>query len=115
MSKKLLGTRYVGDAEYLAGCILTDEEAAATGLPASDFAEVAPEPVAVEPEPTPTVQADKEAEIDAQAPVEQKNDVEQSAPASPEAGEQGDAPAVEPEGETVTPEGEAVEPEAAAA
>lgn len=116
MSKKLLGTRIVGDHEYLAGTVMTDEEAQATGLPAEDFTEVTPEPEAPAAEPTPTAEADADAEIDAQAPVEQKNDGEQSASTGSEAGEQGDAPAVETEGaDTVAPEGETVTaPEATA-
>lgn len=40
MAKKLLGDRNVGDKLYVAGSIITDEEAASVGFDASDVADV---------------------------------------------------------------------------
>lgn len=102
MSKKLLGTRSIGDKDYEAGTIFSDEEAAATGLPASDFVEVKAPAPAPEPKPTPTAKPDADAEIDASAKPEEKNDVEQSSAGTAE--KQGDAPVEKTDGEVVSPE-----------
>ena len=65
MSKKLLGERQIGEKVYEAGTIFSDEEAAATGLPATDFVGASTNDVSA---PTQTVVAptDPEAEVDAQ-------------------------------------------------
>ena len=100
MSKKLLGERQVGDTIYSAGQIFTDEDAAATGLPASDFAEVKAAAPAPTSKPAPVAAPDKDAEIDAQASAE-KNSPEQSEQAGSSAGEggKGAALAIEAPGE----------------
>ena len=95
MSKKLIGDRSVGDIDFVKDQVISDEEFATSGLEASDVVETSEE-VAATPvdEATPVAPAEETAEIDAQAPGE-KNEQEQSAPASSDAGDQGGASAIE--------------------
>ena len=78
MAKKLLGERIVGDVEYKAGTIMTDDEATATGLPATDFADVKEggNGLEVGVKATPAAPKDAGAVVDAQA--SEKNDGEAS-------------------------------------
>lgn len=95
MSKKLIGDRSIGDFDFVKDQVISDEEFAASGLEASDVVEVSEEATAAPvEEATPVAPADEAAEIDAQAPGE-KNEQEQSAPASSDAGDQGGASAIE--------------------
>lgn len=94
MSKKLVGNRSVGDLDFVAGQVISDEEFAASGLEASDVVESGEAPVvATAPaEETPAAPVDADAEIDAGASAganEQKNDEKPSD--TVEGGDQGGA------------------------
>lgn len=87
MSKKLLGERQIGETVYEAGAIFSDEEAAATGLPVTDFANVTVEAAAAPVKETAAAPEDTDADVDVQSSTqtEIKQGVEQSSPAGSEA------------------------------
>ena len=68
MAKKLLGERQIGDIVYLKDSVITNEQFAASGLAATDVADVAEgaAPVAAAQE-TVAAKTDTDAEVDSQA------------------------------------------------
>jgi hypothetical protein len=92
MAKKLLGDRTVGDVEYRGSTVMTDDEATATGLPATDFADIKSPAAAAQAKPTPEAKPDAGAMIDAAA-TGKKNGTEQSASSGTDTGNQGGASA----------------------
>lgn len=63
MAKKLLGDRSIGDVEYKAGQIISDEEATANGFDTSDVKDCAEAP---KEEEVAEKTADKDAELDSE-------------------------------------------------